>query len=98
MNVRKLKEGDPTLWERSIRIFEKEDRKKGVRKDPIIFTGSSSIAYWKSLTEDMAPLTVLNRGFGGSQISDVTHYIDRIIVPYRPKGIVFYAGENDITG
>ncbi|MFX0151111.1 MAG: GDSL-type esterase/lipase family protein [Candidatus Hodarchaeota archaeon] len=46
----------------------------------------------------MSPLAVLNRGFGGSQISDVTHYMDRIVVPYEPRGIVFYAGENDITG
>ncbi|MFX1516271.1 MAG: GDSL-type esterase/lipase family protein [Promethearchaeota archaeon] len=46
----------------------------------------------------MNPLAVLNRGFGGSQIPDVTHYVDRIVVPYEPKAIVFYAGENDITG
>ena len=97
-NIRKLREGDPTVWERSIRHFEKNDKKNGTKEDLIIFTGSSSIAYWKSLTDDMAPLTVLNRGFGGSQIPDVIHYIDRIIIPYRPKGIVFYAGENDITG
>ena len=98
LNIRKLKEGNPTLWEKSIQKFEIDDQKSGFGEVPIIFTGSSSIAYWTSLAEDMAPLNVINRGFGGSQIPDVTHYIDRIIVPYRPKGIVFYAGENDITG
>ncbi|MHA2174462.1 MAG: GDSL-type esterase/lipase family protein [Candidatus Hodarchaeales archaeon] len=98
LNFRKLKKGDPTLWERSIRKFEKSDRKNNPRNNIILFTGSSSIVYWKNLEEDMSPLAVLNRGFGGSQIPDVTHYVDRIVKPYEPKAIIFYAGENDITG
>ena len=98
LNFRKLKKGDPTLWERSIRKFEKSDKKNKPSNNVILFTGSSSIVYWKNLEEHMNPLAVLNRGFGGSQIPDVTHYVDRIVVPYEPKAIVFYAGENDITG
>jgi lysophospholipase L1-like esterase len=97
-NFRKLKKGDPTLWERSIRNFEKSDRQNKPISNIILFTGSSSIVYWKNLEKDMSPLVVLNRGFGGSQIPDVAHYVDRIVVPYKPKGLVFYAGENDITG
>ena len=97
-NYRKLKNGDPTLWERSIKKFEKTDINKKPEINSILFTGSSSIVYWKNLEEDMSPLPVMNRGFGGSQIPDVTHYVDRIVVPYEPKGVVFYAGENDITG
>ena len=97
-NFRKLKRGDPTFWERSIRKFEKSDKKNKPRDNTILFTGNSSIVYWKNLEEDMNPLAVLNRGFGGSQIPDVTHYVDRIVVPYEPKAIVFHAGENDITG
>lgn len=64
----------------------------------IVFTGSSSIKNWKTLIEDMSPLKVVNRGFGGSRISDVTHYSDRIVLPYNPTAIIFYAGENDISG
>jgi lysophospholipase L1-like esterase len=41
---------------------------------------------------------VINRGFGGSQIHEVAHYADRIVLPYKPRGIVFYAGENDMSG
>ena len=44
----------------------------------------------------MAPLPVLNRGFGGSKISEVNSYFDRIVTPYRPRAIVFYAGENNL--
>ena len=40
---------------------------------------------------------VLNRGFGGSQISDVNRYADRIVLNYRPRVIVFYAGDNDVA-
>lgn len=63
----------------------------------VLFVGSSSIVKWKqSLAADMAPLPVINRGFGGSQIDDVNHAFDEIVAPYRPRAIVFYAGENDL--
>jgi len=93
----KLRNGDSTLWERQIRKFEAEDR-IGLNTGAIVFTGSSTIRFWKSLQSDMSPLQVLNRGFGGAQIHDVTHYADRILVPTRPRAIVFYAGENDMAG
>lgn len=62
-----------------------------------LFIGSSSIRFWSSLDRDMAPLPVINRGFGGSEISDVDDDFDRVVAPYHPRAIVFYAGENDIA-
>lgn len=62
----------------------------------VLFVGSSSIALWQTLSTDMQPIPVINRGFGGSQISDVNFWFDQVVVPYRPRAIVFYAGENDI--
>ena len=94
----KINSGDSTIWEREIRKFEKQDIETPPTDGAILFTGSSSIRYWKTLAKDMAPLSVLNRGFGGSQIYDVIHYSDRIVVPYKPKIIVFYACENDLSG
>jgi lysophospholipase L1-like esterase len=88
---------DPTVWERQIRGFEKEDRRRPPPAGAIVFTGSSSIRFWRSLQEDMAPLPVLNRGFGGAKIHQITHYADRIVLPYRPSAIVFYGGENDVV-
>jgi len=96
--VAKLRSADPTMWEGVIRKFEKEDRRSHPPEGVIVFTGSSSIRFWKSLKEDMAPLPVVNRGFGGSQIHQVTHYADRIVLPYKARAIVFYAGENDMAG
>lgn len=61
-----------------------------------LFVGSSSIRMWATLAEDMAPLPVINRGFGGSTIADVNAYFDLIVAPYLPRAIIFYAGENDI--
>ncbi|MFX1284855.1 MAG: GDSL-type esterase/lipase family protein [Promethearchaeota archaeon] len=94
----RISKEDPTIWEKSIRKFEKQDRLSPPTQRTIVFTGSSSIVYWKTLKEDMAPLPVIGRGFGGSRIPDVIHYADRVVLHYRPQGIVFYAGENDITG
>jgi lysophospholipase L1-like esterase len=92
------RKGDPRVWERAIRRFEKDDRLRFPPEGVIVFTGSSSIRFWKSLQTDMAPLPVVNRGFGGAQIHDVTHYVRRIVTPYKPKAVVFYAGENDLAG
>lgn len=77
--------------------FESLDRVQPPPQNAILFIGSSSIRMWQSLAQDMAPLAVINRGFGGSQAEHAVHYIDRIVLPYRPYAIVFYEGDNDIT-
>jgi lysophospholipase L1-like esterase len=76
--------------------FAEMDRESPPPECPVLFVGSSSIRMWGSLAEDMAPLPVLNRGFGGSSIRDVNRYFDRVVAPYGPRAIVFYAGENDL--
>src|SRR5690349_21577675 len=80
-----------------IRKFEESDRNHPPPKAAVLFVGSSSIRLWDTLAKDFPDQTVLNRGFGGSQIADSTRYADRIILPYRPKKIVLYAGDNDLA-
>jgi lysophospholipase L1-like esterase len=63
----------------------------------ILFTGSSSIRFWKTLAEDFPGRVVINRGFGGSQISDLIGYFDRLVVPGQPAQIVIYSGTNDMN-
>src|SRR5882672_12560139 len=87
----------PEAWEPSIKKFEKSDRQHPPEKGGVLFVGSSSIRIWESLAEDFPAVKVLNRGFGGSEIADSTYYAGRIIVPYRPRMIVFYAGDNDLA-
>lgn len=85
-----------TIWEPAIRAFEERDRRQPPEPGRVVFAGSSSIRFWDSLAADMAPIAVLNRGFGGAWLRDVLHYADRVILPYRPRVVVIYAGENDL--
>ncbi|GAB4029276.1 GDSL-type esterase/lipase family protein [Spirosoma gilvum] len=84
-------------FESEIRAFEQADKTAAPPRNPIVFTGSSSIRLWENLTNYFPNKPVLQRGFGGSQLSDVIYYADRVIVPYNPKQIVLYAGENDVA-
>ena len=76
--------------------FAEMDRFQSPPACPLLFVGSSSMRLWTTLREDMAPLPVINRGFGGSTIAQANLYFDRLVAPYRPRAIVFYSGENDI--
>jgi lysophospholipase L1-like esterase len=86
----------PDAWEFAIEAYEASDVENPPDPGSIVFVGSSSILFWETLDEDMAPLPVLNRGFGGSEIAHATHFADRIVLPYEPDAIVLYAGDNDI--
>lgn len=56
----------------------------------VLFFGSSSIRLWKSLQEDMAPLKVVNRGYGGAQLRDIHYNYETVLADYRPRAFVFY--------
>ena len=83
-------------WEEDIRQFEQWDSKNTFPSDAVLFVGSSSIRLWPT-RECFEEFAVLNRGFGGSQISDVNYFAGRIVLPYGPRVIVFYAGDNDVA-
>ncbi len=85
-------------WDKDIAAFEAQDKTNPPPKGAILFIGSSSIRLWKTLAQDLPEHKVINRGFGGSQIADSVHFVDRMVVPYQPKRIVMYAGGNDING
>lgn len=67
-------------------------------KKAILFIGSSIFRLWKQLPEQMAPLPVFNRAFGGSRTWEMLHYMDRLVFAYEPRVIVYYCGSNDING
>ncbi|MCF7787870.1 MAG: hypothetical protein K9N47_17250 [Prosthecobacter sp.] len=91
-----VKPADPTRFEKAILAFEAEDAAKAPPKDVTLFVGASNIRRWDSLPERFKKTPVLNRGFGGSQISDVAHFADRCIIKYKPKQIYLNAGGNDL--
>lgn len=87
---------DFAKWEKEIAAFEQSDRAHPPAKGGVLFIGSSTIRMWQSLAADFPGHAVINRGFGGSEITDSTHFADRIIFPYQPKMIFLRAGGNDI--
>ena len=90
-------EGDPDHWSGEIAEFTRQDISKQPPKGALLFVGGSDLRQWESLSQDMAPLKVINRGFGGARISHLTHYASRIIKPYAPQAIVVMAGDEDLA-
>jgi lysophospholipase L1-like esterase len=89
-------EHDFGKWEKEIAAFEASDRTNPPPKGAVLFVGSSTIRLWTTLALDFPEQRVINRGFGGSEIVDSTHFADRIVFPYAPKMIFFRAGGNDL--
>lgn len=84
-------------FSKEIQQFKKED---SVRKPPakaILFTGSSSFRMWKGLQDSFPKHKVINRAFGGSSLPHVILYANDVILPYRPKQVIIYCGDNDLA-
>ncbi len=88
---------DPNRFEPAIQKFEAEDKATPPLKGGILFIGASSIARWTNLAESFPDLRVVNRGFGGSELSEAVKYAPRAVVPHAPRIVVLYAGENDLN-
>jgi lysophospholipase L1-like esterase len=76
--------------------FAEQDRVTPFAPGGIVFVGSSIFRQWTTVPEQMAPLPVLNRAFGGSRTGDQLARFDQVITPYAPKVIVYYCGSNDL--
>ncbi len=87
----------PIPFEAEILKFEASDKTNSPQKHAVLFLGSSSIRMWKNVAKDLPDYRVINRGFGGSQIADSIRHAERIVSPYEPSTVVFYAGGNDIN-
>ncbi len=87
----------PDKWAADIDRFTAADAAQPPAAGGVVFVGSSSIRLWTTLAEDFPGVPVINRGFGGSEMADSAFYADRIVIPYQPRLVVVYAGENDIA-
>jgi GDSL-like Lipase/Acylhydrolase family len=83
-------------WEKEIAAIEKRQAESPPEKGGIVFAGSSTVRLW-DVAKAFPDWKVTNSGFGGSEIRDVAHFADRIILKPEPRAIVFYAGDNDIN-
>jgi lysophospholipase L1-like esterase len=86
---------NPDRWESTIAKFEAADKANPPAPNGIVFYGSSSIVRWK-LDQSFPDLKALNRGFGGSQMKDALRYVDRAVIPLKPRLVVVYEGDNDV--
>jgi lysophospholipase L1-like esterase len=85
-------------WQADFEAFDAADKAKPVQPGGVLFVGSSSIRLWDDLEQQFQALPVLvKRGFGGSQLSDCAAHLDRLVVAYKPRLVVLYAGDNDLN-
>lgn len=92
------KDEGPEKFEKEIAAFEQIDMRSRYVKDLVIFTGSSTIKNWHNdLGSDFEGLPMLGRGFGGSKMKDLLHFMDRVVLKYQPRAVVVYEGDNDIN-
>lgn len=84
-------------FRKEIDDFLRADSAAAPAKGQILFVGSSSFTYWKDVQAYFPDYKILNRGFGGSSLPDVIRYANDVILPYQPKQVVIYCGENDFA-
>jgi lysophospholipase L1-like esterase len=85
---------DPSRFDEAFAEFAEWDSKNFVPRNGIVLVGSSSIVRWNS-AESFPGLPIVNRGFGGSQASDIVPRVQQAVVRYDPNVVVYYAGDND---
>ncbi len=88
---------DPHRFQAEIDVYKASSETFAPAGDRILFTGSSTIRLWPDLRADFPGFNVMNRGFGGSHMSDLLFYADTLIMPYKPDWIFIYEGDNDLA-
>ena len=84
-------------FQNDIKIFKERDSVFKPLPNAILFVGSSSFTFWRDVNNYFPGYPIFNRGFGGSSLPDVIRYANDIILPYHPKQIFIYCGENDFA-
>ncbi len=82
-------------WAGAMARFEEADRASPPAQGGVIFTGSSSARGW-DLEESFPGKGYINRGFGGSQVSDAIRHLNTLVLKHKPRLVVLYSGDNDI--
>jgi lysophospholipase L1-like esterase len=87
----------PEKWKDAIEKFKQADAAQWPAPGGVVFVGSSSIVKWTTLEQDFPGEKIIKRGFGGSELADSVHYAQQIVTPYKPRAVVVYAGDNDLS-
>ena len=85
-------------FEDEIRAFQHQDSIRFPAQNSILFIGSSSIRLWEDLEQRFPVQQIIKRGVGGCEMADLTnYYAPLILIPYHPRKVFIFAGENDIS-
>jgi len=84
-------------YEKEMAEFKKQDEANPSTPEMTLFVGSSTFTIWHTMQADMPDIPLINRGFGGSQVTDVIEHFDTVIAPHNPLQIVIYEGDNDTS-
>ena len=83
-------------FEKAVRGYEAADKAETPKAGAILLAGDSQLFRWKTLHEDLPEYTIINRGIDSFQFSDVLFFMDRIVLPYKPRQIILHVGGNDV--
>lgn len=89
--------GQEVRHAQAIAAYLEADRTSPPPQGGVLFIGSSIFRQWTNVATHMAPLPAYNRAFGGSRTWEILHYMDQVVLPYRPRVIVYYCGSNDVN-
>ena len=84
-------------WRSVLQGYARDDLRNPPPAGGVVFIGSSSISHWTQLAADFPNHPVVGRGLGGARLDDCTQLVDRLVLPYRPRAVVVYAGDNDLA-
>jgi lysophospholipase L1-like esterase len=97
MVSRVFAQGSPPPFQKDVDAFVVQDRRQAPPANPVLLIGSSSFTFWKDVQQAFPGFPILNRGFGGSSLTDLIHFAPEIIFAYTPRQIIIYCGENDLA-
>jgi len=86
-------------WHNELAAFARADQERFPAPGGVVFVGSSTVRMWTRLAQDFprVPAGVVNRGFGGSTLNDCSLFARDLVVRYKPRQVVVYAGDNDLA-
>ena len=89
---------DPERFRGAIDAFQAAEAESVPARGAVVATGSSSMRGWHGrIADDLAPLTIIPRGFGGSNMHDVRHFLNELVLRHEPRAVLLYEGDNDVA-
>ncbi len=84
-----------TRYQADIDKYTEENKQLKDKSCDVLFLGSSSINLWDNIYNDMAPMKIIRRSYGGAALRDMLYNYNVIARGYNPRCIVLYV-ENDM--